>query len=117
MQLRVARLCLDCDEVHDAPACPVCGSEAFGYLTRWVPAPERRMRPRPTTSPEAEVYRELMTPDAVRPASGRLLKGSALGVALVAAAGWLWRRQNATRRDEAAGAPPESPDGGGTPAD
>ena len=37
MKLTTARLCLNCDEVHDAQACPVCVSETFVYLTRWVP--------------------------------------------------------------------------------
>ena len=47
MQLSVARVCLDCEEVHDAQACPVCASETFAYLTRWVPVQDRRTRPRP----------------------------------------------------------------------
>ena len=47
MQLRVARLCLDCEELHDAQQCPVCASETFAYLTKWVPAPERRTHSRP----------------------------------------------------------------------
>jgi hypothetical protein len=51
MKLRVARLCLDCDELHDGQQCPVCTSEAFAYITRWVPAPERRQRPRPAKPP------------------------------------------------------------------
>lgn len=50
MQLRRARLCLDCEEIHDAQQCPVCASESFVYLSRWVPAPERRARPRPPGS-------------------------------------------------------------------
>ena len=29
-------------------------------VTRWIPAPERRMRPRAATSPDAEVYRRLV---------------------------------------------------------
>jgi hypothetical protein len=91
MQLKIARVCLDCDEVHDAQHCPVCASEAFAYLTRWVPAPERRMRPRPTTSPEADVYRELTAPDVAAPTRGQLLKQSALGVMVIAVAGWIWR--------------------------
>ena len=37
MQLTTARLCMNCDEVHDAQACPVCVSETFVYMTRWVP--------------------------------------------------------------------------------
>ena|SRR5262245_33645313 len=92
MQLHIARLCLDCNEVHDAQECPVCGSEAFAYLSRWVPAPERRVGPRPTTSPEAEVYRELVSPGSSGPRRGRLLTQSALGITTLAVAGWIWRR-------------------------
>jgi len=63
MQLHVARLCMDCEEVHDAQMCPVCGSETFAYISRWIPAPERRRRPR-TAEPSATVntYRELLSP-------------------------------------------------------
>ena len=38
MQLRNARVCLDCEELHEQQQCPVCASEAFAFLTRWVPA-------------------------------------------------------------------------------
>jgi hypothetical protein len=51
MQLRVARLCLDCEEIHDAQECPVCASEAFAFLSRWVLAPERRSGRRPAQRP------------------------------------------------------------------
>ena len=46
-------MCLDCEEVHDAQHCPVCASETFAYLTNWVPAPERRARPRPPVKASA----------------------------------------------------------------
>ena len=46
MQLRVARLCVDCEEVHDSQRCPVCASETFSYLKKWVPVEERRTHPR-----------------------------------------------------------------------
>jgi hypothetical protein len=49
MQLRKARLCLDCEELHDQKQCPICASEAFAFLTQWMPAPERRKKPRPAT--------------------------------------------------------------------
>ena len=93
MQLKIARLCLDCDEVRQSEHCPVCASEAFGYLTRWVPSPERRMRPRPTNSPAADVYRELISPKAGPPKGVRLLARSALGVTALGLAGWIWRRK------------------------
>jgi len=85
----MARLCHDCEDVHEEQQCPVCASETFTYITRWVPAPERRKRPRLTTSPEAELYRQLT--DDVKPASTttRLLKRAAVGLTAVGIAGWL----------------------------
>ena len=32
MQLRNARLCLDCEEVHDAQQCPACASAMFAPI-------------------------------------------------------------------------------------
>ena len=46
MQLRKARLCIDCEEIHDQWQCPICASETFAFLTQWMPAPERRKKPR-----------------------------------------------------------------------
>jgi hypothetical protein len=90
MQLRVARLCLDCDELHDAQQCPVCTSESFAYITRWVPAPERRQRPRAAKPPAATVT------------ASRVALGCGLTAALgVAFAGWSRR---ARARLEAAAA-------------
>jgi len=42
MQLRVARLCLDCEELHAADVCPVCASERYAFLSSWLPSEERR---------------------------------------------------------------------------
>jgi hypothetical protein len=95
MQLHVARLCLDCNEVYDANDCPRCGSETFAYLSRWVPAPERRVVNRPASSPEAEVYKELIEPPPLR---GRMLKRGALGIGVLAAAGWFLRRRDSDKR-------------------
>jgi len=102
MQLHIARLCLDCDEVHVAERCPVCGSDAFAYLARWIPAAERRMRTRPTSSPEADVYRRLIGPTSPPPQLGRLLRRSALGVTVVAVASWVWRWSEGRKRRHAA---------------
>ena len=97
MQLRTARLCLDCNEIHDAQQCPACASEVFAYLTRWVPAPDRRPSP-PTPSAgteDAAVYRRLLVADAIRPKAVRLLKRGAVGLAAVSLARWLWRQSSA----------------------
>lgn len=109
MQLRVARLCLDCDEIHGEQTCPICGSESFGYISRWVPAPERRTRPREVvTSPTADAYRELLKPD--RPASdrSRWLQRGVIGVTAVSVVGWLWGRwaANTEREKKAEGKSP-----------
>ena len=97
MQLRTARLCLDCEEIHEQQECPVCLSEAFVYLTRWVPAEERR------------AHRRLPSATKVTPATtsmpsngSRWLRRGALGLALVAASRWWWE----ARRQE----PPQSGD-------
>ena len=61
MQLTTARLCLNCEEVHAAQACPLCASETFAFLTRWVPhtqpqsPPVTRPRPSPTMLHRAAV--------------------------------------------------------------
>jgi len=38
MRLRDARLCLDCEELHTEDQCPLCASEAFSFVTRWIPS-------------------------------------------------------------------------------
>ena len=101
MQLHVARLCLDCDEIHEEQTCPVCGSESFGYISRWIPAPERRTRPRPViTSPTADAYRELLTPAPAPSGTSRWLRRGVLGVTAVSVVGWIWRRQAAETERE-----------------
>ena len=95
MQLRVARVCLDCEEIHDAQQCPACGSESFAFISRWVPVPERRARARPTVGENhAETYRQLLATDHAQPARMRWLKRGAFGLAAVAAARWMWGRRD-----------------------
>jgi hypothetical protein len=112
MELRNARLCLDCEEVHDLEQCPVCGSETFSFITRWVPAAAaRQRRPRPTTSEDADVYKQLISGE---PASKgrRLLKQSVLGLTALGVAGLFWGSREARKTDTRAGGPsaPESED-------
>jgi hypothetical protein len=86
MQLRTARLCLDCEEVHAEWRCPVCASGSFTYLTRWVPVEDRRREPekRPAPTP----------PPATNGA--RWVKRGAAGVALLAATRFLWHLSRPT---------------------
>jgi hypothetical protein len=53
MQLRVARLCLDCEELHTDNACPRCASESYAFLSNWLHVEERR-RWRRQGTPEDE---------------------------------------------------------------
>jgi len=114
MQLRNARLCLDCEEVHDAQHCPACASESFAFITRWVPSPsgdgapaspqgvvrtERRDHPAPPLEPTSretlDTYRQLLSGQAPQPQSNwRLVKRGAVGLALFGLAGWAWKQQN-----------------------
>ena len=111
MQLRSARLCLDCEEVHDANVCPACASEIFAYITRWIPAPERRTRarqdtpedpddtvrvvPRPATPDDTVRMRPPRTapPPAPTPSRG-LFKKSVVGLTALGLAGLLFRRKS-----------------------
>lgn len=93
MELRTARLCLDCEEVHDEAQCPICGSETFTYMTRWVPAAETRRRPRQTTSQDADVYRRLIDGEDSAPRGRRLLKQGVVGLTALGLAGWFWRNR------------------------
>ena len=104
MQLDLARLCMDCDEVHDAQRCPVCGSETFAYITRWIPAPERRHLPRPPEpSDTAATYRELLSPAPHGSGMPRWLRRGAVGLAALAAFGWAWQRGTAATAKAADG--------------
>jgi hypothetical protein len=100
MQLRVARLCLDCEEIHAARTCPRCTSETFALISRWVPAPERRSRPRMDTT-DADVYRELLEEDAQPVSSHKWLKGGAVAGAIGLGIGsWLLNRRREKDRSD-----------------
>lgn len=86
MELRTAKLCLDCEEVHSDPMCPVCASESFAFLTRWIPLSDR---PHPRRS--AAIAPATPPPDARNTSSLRWARRGAAGVALVAISQWLWR--------------------------
>jgi hypothetical protein len=86
VQLRNARLCLDCEEIHELQQCPICASETFVYLARWIPVEERRagtrrrVRPAPDKSPAT-----------------RWAQRGAVGLAALALSGWLWQSSRPTQ--------------------
>jgi hypothetical protein len=101
MRLMNARLCLDCEEVHDEPHCPICGSESFAFLTRWVspsdtvaaePSPRATRPPDPVDRREqVDAYRQILNPPQPPLKRGRLVARGALGLALLGVARMVWR--------------------------
>jgi hypothetical protein len=106
MRLDDARLCLDCEEIHQEQECPGCGSEAFAFLTRWIQS--TRPRPsRPAGAPKAPEAGRLSGPsreyldtwrrivDGTPADEGRgkkIVARSLLGLAAMGLAGWAWTK-------------------------
>src|SRR5262245_31458040 len=88
MHLLEARLCLDCEELHTSDTCPRCASDAFAFVTRWIPANERRVRARRPPSALSQSSSN----------SSKWLTGAAGGLAAIAAVRWLWRAPAAPTR-------------------
>jgi|SRR5687767_520267 len=111
MKLGVSRLCLDCDEVHDQERCPVCASEVFAFLTRWVPRSNGRLthlRPAPE-APEVETYRQITGQQPKNSGRHRMLLRGAVGLGMLGMAGWLWRRASGTQTETSQTAASDTP--------
>jgi hypothetical protein len=121
MKLDAARLCLDCEEIHESQICPICSSEAFAYLTRWVQPSvqreaERRALDRPPdvaargsharTPEQVEAYRQLLE-GKPRRRSG-IVTGGMLGLAAVSLAGWALRASTRSRTNAGEAEAPSS---------
>ena len=52
VDLRRARLCLDCEMIFEGPRCPACTSESFVPVTRWIRPTERTTPERPASAAE-----------------------------------------------------------------
>ena len=105
MRLDDARLCLDCEEIHNERECPSCGSEAFAFLKRWIKtsapprdasAAERRHAEtvaRPALSSEQlEAWRTIVEGKPAPPRRGKLVARGLVGLAAMGLAGWAWTR-------------------------
>lgn len=93
MQLRVARLCLDCEELHTEARCPKCISEHYAMVSTWLPVEERR-RFRKSSPPPAHPRRHGFV--GVLDAVARWIEG---GTVVDAPAGWATRRSDRLARD------------------
>ena len=51
VELRRAKLCLDCEAIFQGPRCPACTSESFIPVTRWIRPTERVEVPTPAPPP------------------------------------------------------------------
>lgn len=75
MQLRVARLCLDCEELHTDNSCPRCASESYGFLSTWLQVEERRRWRRPAAAPVSAGPWWSETPATLLRSLGRWMAG------------------------------------------
>jgi hypothetical protein len=95
MHLSVARLCLDCQEIHEQDRCPICTSEAFGFMTRWVKvdAPSRESKRDTSSGRDSKVdsYRQILNPAPQRSVAARWLRKGGLVVAAGYLARWGWQ--------------------------
>ena len=119
MRLMNARLCLDCEEVHDEQHCPICSSESFAFLTRWV-TPSDTATAEPAAARDAAARIRLAgasrsmrivrssNPTPAPPKRGRLVAHGALGLALLGVARMIWRAAPEPRAEPKPDAGPRS---------
>ena len=111
MRLDDARLCLDCEEIHEEQECPACGSEAFAFLTRWIQstAPKSKAPTSPSaanarsaqTAEHLAAWREIT--DGTSDGAGRgkkLVTRSLLGLAAMGLAGWAWAKTSPSKDED-----------------
>ena len=80
--------------------CPICGSESFAYITRWVPTPEglperRPVKAVPPTPHVVDAYRQLLAPVRPAPSKARWITRGLVGLAAMSAAAWAWKGKGA----------------------
>ncbi len=110
MRLDDARLCLDCEEIHEEQECPSCGSEAFAFLTRWIQStgpkaklvqPPSATHARSAQTPEhLAAWREIADGTPERSGRGKkIVTRSLLGLAAMGIAGWAWSKAAPSKDD------------------
>ncbi len=104
MRLDNARLCLDCEEIHEEHECPACGSEAFAFLKRWIKTTSESGRrgpePRsfsasatrlPASSDQLDAWRRIVDGAPEPRKRGALLARGLVGLAAMGLAGLAWK--------------------------
>jgi hypothetical protein len=109
MHLGVARLCLDCHEVHEYERCPQCTSEAFAFITRWIQLENPEPRAQPERSEPAgagekvNAYRQILHSADSGSRARRWLRNGSLLVFAGYMARWGWqlanRQMNGSKND------------------
>jgi hypothetical protein len=106
MRLDDARLCLDCEEIHDEQECPACGSEAYAFLKRWIKttgnggerrreiplAPAAPALRQPATEDQLDAWRRIVEGRPAPPGKGKLVVRGLVGLAAMGLAGWAWSK-------------------------
>ena len=96
MHLGMARLCLDCHEVHEYDRCPACTSEAFAFITRWIKLENAGLRTpvqrndTPVDVEKIDTYRRILQPAASGSRAGKWLRNGGLLIAAGYVARWGW---------------------------
>ncbi len=118
MRLDDARLCLDCEELHDERECPACGSEAYAFLKRWIKTTgngsERRrdaslappvpsLRQPPPNEDQLDAWRRIVEGRPAAPGKGKLVVRGLVGLAAMGLAGWAWSKAGPAGRSGQSG--------------
>ena len=97
MHLGLARLCLDCHEVHEFDRCPACTSEVFAFITRWIKLDSPPPRQHPSKAGDAaaaaekiNTYRQILQPTESGSRTAAWLRNGSLLVAAAYVARWTW---------------------------
>lgn len=42
VNIKEAKLCIECDEIFEGVSCPKCGGQSFAWVNPWLSAPEAK---------------------------------------------------------------------------
>lgn len=96
LPLSEARICLECDTIHDLQSCPECGSATFYFLSNWI-RPRRPPVQEEQAPPPETPLQQMLKPKK----KGHILRNTALaGAGLIAAYTLLFKPSKKKTEDE-----------------